>query len=382
MKIHEYQAKKLFARHSIPVQQQKVAVTVEEAVAAADAIGYPAVIKAQVLTGGRGKAGGVKLVESSEQARAAAQKILGLSIKEWKVEKVLVVPAIDIAEEFYVGITLNRSDRRMVLMMSKEGGMDIEQLAVSNPDAIVRCNIEADGILDDKVLSAAIDRLGLDSKIRAPYADIVARLAVMAQHYDCSTIEINPLVRAADGTLCALDAKIEFDENGMMRHKDLQPLRNLEEHSREEIEARENGLAFIPMDGDIGCIVNGAGLAMATMDLINLFGGEAANFLDVGGSSNPAKVLCAFQIITRNPRVRAILINIFGGITRCDDIANGILMAMKQIVIDVPIVIRLIGTNEEEGQRILKNHNIEVMEDLSTAVKQVITVAKDGDLRK
>jgi len=375
VKIHEYQAKELFGDYGVPVQEQVVISKPEDAEAATSKLGNFVVVKAQVLVGGRGKAGGVKLARSPEEAVEASRQILGLTIKDIPVEKVMLAPAADIQQEFYLGLTLDRTEKQLILMLSKAGGVDIEELAVNRPEEILRFHINpADGI-DKAGLNRVLEKVFETPELIQQAADTVQKLYKLTLEKDCSLVEINPYALVEGNRLLALDAKINLDDNGLYKHPDVEKMRNPEEYSADEIEARENSLSFVSMDGDIGCIVNGAGLAMATMDIIKLFGGNPANFLDVGGSSNPQKVLNALRIILRNPRVKAILINIFGGITRCDDIAKGILMAMDQIDIKVPMVIRLIGTNDKEGREMLTEKGFKVAENLSDAVKQVVAHA-------
>ncbi|TVQ37589.1 MAG: ADP-forming succinate--CoA ligase subunit beta [Spirochaetaceae bacterium] len=375
MKIHEYQAKELFARYGIAVQDQAVITNAEEARAAAERLGGFVVVKAQVLVGGRGKAGGVKLARSADEAVGAARSILELTIKDLPVEKVMIAPAADIGKEYYVGLTLDRAAKQFILMVSKAGGVDIEELAVERPQEILRFHINPLDGIDEAGLKACLSQAFETPHLLEQASDVVRKMYQLTIEKDCSLVEINPYALVDGETLLALDAKVIFDDNALYKHPDVEVMKNPEEYSRDEIDAKAANLSFVSMDGEIGCIVNGAGLAMATMDIIKLYGGTPANFLDVGGSSNPEKVLNALQIITRNPRVKAILINIFGGITRCDDIANGILMAMKQIDIKLPMVIRLIGTNEEEGRALLADAGFEVAEQLSAAVQKVVSVA-------
>ena len=376
MNIHEYQGKEIFREYGIPVHDQEVVTSPEAARAAAERMGGPVVVKAQVLVGGRGKAGGVKLAKTPEDAAQKAKEILGLNIKGNIVEKVLVTPASDILREYYVSITVNRNTDDLVLMMSKAGGVEIEELAVNRPEEIIKFPIHpTDGINEPALQRALTDVFG-DEELVAQAADVVKKLYTIFLEKDCSLVEINPYALTGPKTLTALDAKVNFDDNALFKHPDVEALRDKAELSADEWAAKESGLSFVSMDGYIGCMVNGAGLAMATMDIIKLYGGDPANFLDVGGSSNPAKVVSALKIITGNPKVRAILINIFGGITRCDDIANGILEALKQIDISLPMVIRLIGTNVEQGRAILTGAGLKTFEDLSEAVERVVAEAK------
>lgn len=375
MKIHEYQARELFGEYGISRPDGLVASSVDEAVAAAGNLSFPAVVKAQVLVGGRGKAGGVKLVKDEAEAKKAAEAILGMDIKGEKVEKVLVVPAADILKEYYVGLTLDRGRKSLTLMLSAAGGVDIEELAVNDPDKIIKEPIYPHKGLDEKRIETICKDVFEDAGLAAQASDTVKKMYALFLEKGCSLVEINPYARIDEKSMAALDAKVNIDDNAAENLPEVAALRNPEEYSADEIEAREAGLSFVSMDGEIGCIVNGAGLAMATMDIIKHYGGNPANFLDVGGSSNPNKVVSALSILMRNPKVNAILINIFGGITRCDDIANGILEARKQIDIGVPMVIRLIGTNDKEGREILTGAGLEAEEVLSTAVKKVVAVS-------
>ena len=375
MKIHEYQAKELFGEYGIPIQEQVIVDRAADARAAAEKIGGTVVIKAQVLVGGRGKAGGVKLAGTPEEAEQKAGEILKLTIKDIPVEKVMVAPAAEIQREYYVGLTLDRTAKALILMMSKAGGVDIEELAVNRPEEILRQHIDPVKGVDEIELRKTLESVFESPELVKQAEDVVHKLFTLYMEKDASLVEINPYALIDDNKLVALDAKVNFDDNADYKHPEYEELKNPEEYSADEIEARKSGLSFVSMDGDIGCIVNGAGLAMATMDIIKLYGGNPANFLDVGGSSNPEKVLNALRIITRNPKVKAILINIFGGITRCDDIAKGILMAMEQIDIKLPMVIRLIGTNEEEGRAMLKEKGFAVAESLSEAVEQVTSIS-------
>ncbi|TVR01338.1 MAG: ADP-forming succinate--CoA ligase subunit beta [Spirochaetaceae bacterium] len=375
MKIHEYQAKELFAQYQIPVQDQAVITEAEQARDAVKKLGDYVVIKAQVLVGGRGKAGGVKLARSADEAVEASRKILALTIKDLPVEKVMIAPAAEIKKEYYMGLTLDRTAKQFILMVSKAGGVDIEELAVERPEEILRFHINPVDGIDEAGLQKTLSQAFETPKLLAQATDVVKKMYQLTVEKDCSLVEINPYALVDEETLLALDAKVNFDDNALYKHDDVEAMKNPEEYSEDEIEAKACNLSFVSMDGEIGCIVNGAGLAMATMDIIKLYGGTPANFLDVGGSSNPEKVLNALRIITRNPKVKAILINIFGGITRCDDIANGILMAMKQIDIKLPMVIRLIGTNEEEGRKLLSDAGFEVADQLSAAVQKVVNAA-------
>jgi succinyl-CoA synthetase beta subunit len=372
MKIHEYQAKEVFKSYGIAVQDQAVITDARDAAPAAERMGGFVVVKAQVLVGGRGKAGGVKLAKSAAEAAEKAGQILGMDIKGETVEKVLIAPAADILKEYYVGLIMDRDTKKIVLMVTKEGGVDIEELAVTDPEKIIKFPIDiASGIDEDALIGVLTDVFEKPALVEQA-TDTVKKLYTLFVEKDASLVEINPYALVDENTLQALDAKINFDDNALMKHPDVDAMKNPEEYSQDEIDAKEFGLSFVSMEGDIGCIVNGAGLAMATMDIVKLYGGQPANFLDVGGSSNPEKVLNAIRIILRNPKVRAILINIFGGITRCDDIARGIIMATDQIDIKVPMVIRLVGTNQDEGRAMLEEKGFSVADDLSTAVEKVV----------
>jgi succinyl-CoA synthetase beta subunit len=373
MKLYEHQARKLLEEYGVPTLRGETADSPEAAAEVAERLGGKVVVKAQVLAGGRGKAGGVKIAHDAAEARERASEILSMRIKSVPVRRVLVVEAVEILREYYLSLTVDRGRKRVVLIASAEGGVDIEELAAKRPREIRILPLEpakgpvcpeTDALLDDLFGPAA-----------AQAGVVVRSLYKLLAEKDLSLVEINPFALLRPRSLTALDAKIVADDNGLFKHPEIAALRNDEEYSREEIEAKARGLSFVSMDGTIGCMVNGAGLAMATMDLIKLFGGEPANFLDVGGSSNPQKVVSAFEIIIRNPRVKAILINIFGGITRCDDIARGFVTAKQTIEIGVPIVIRLIGTNEKEGAGILRSQGITVHQDLASAVKEVVRLA-------
>lgn len=357
MKIHEYQAKTLFREAGIPAPGGILAVTPDAAAEAARALGLPVVLKAQVHTGGRGKAGGVQVVSTLADVAPTAARILALTIQGLPVRGILVTPAVDIASEVYLSLLVDRGTRETVFIGCAEGGVDIEQTARETPGKILRLPVEPDRLasLEGDVSTAAFARrLFLDEEQARQATAIMARMARLFVEKDCSLIEINPLVVTGGGDVLALDAKVLLDDNALFRHPELAALRDLDSEDADELAAKEAGLSFIRLDGDIGCMVNGAGLAMATMDTIHHFGGRPANFLDVGGSSDPAKVVTAFRMILQDPKVKVILINIFGGITRCDDIARGILQSLSECDVPVPIVIRLIGTNQAEGRRLLE----------------------------
>ncbi|HET6617877.1 MAG TPA: ADP-forming succinate--CoA ligase subunit beta [Gemmatimonadota bacterium] len=376
MKIHEYQARKIFRDHGLPVPPERVAETPEEAETAARELGGQVVIKAQVHVGGRGKAGGVKLADGPAAARDEAAKILGMDIKGLQVGKVLLAPAVDIADEAYVGIIVDRASQRPVLMVSAAGGVDIEEVARETPEKIHRVQIDTRyGLLNHQAMALGFALYDELDRVRAA-ARLFQALYSAFEEIDASLAEVNPLVVTSSGELLAIDAKVNLDDNALFRHPDFEDLRDPSSEDPAETEAREKGLSYVKLDGTVGCIVNGAGLAMATMDLIKYYGAEPANFLDIGGSSNPEKVVNAMRIILSDPNVKAILFNIFGGITRCDDVANGIVAALKQLQVDVPIVIRLTGTNEKEALAILESVNLPATNSMDEVVQKAIELAK------
>ena len=377
MNLHEYQARDILRRHGIPVPPGEVASTPAEARAIAERLGGKVVVKAQVHAGGRGKAGGVKLAKSAAEAETHARAIIGMQIKGLTVQKVLIAPTAEIASESYVGLIIDRASQRPVLMVSPAGGIDIEEVAAHTPEKIQRLPVDPRyGLLPHQALSLGFF-LYKDVKQARAAADIMQKLYTAVYDVGASLAEINPLVTTPppDGAVLALDAKISVDDNELERRADIAALRDLSAEAPEEVAAREAGLTFIKLDGFVGCCVNGAGLAMATMDLVKYYGGAPANFLDIGGSSNPQKVVAALRIITGDPNVRVILFNIFGGITRGDDVANGIVQATKEFPLKVPIVIRLTGTNEQEGIEILKQAGFSALNDMDDAVKKAVELA-------
>ena len=378
MNLHEYQAKELFQRAGIPIAPGTVAVTPAEARAAAQRIGGTVVIKAQVHSGGRGKAGGVKLANTPEEAEEKARAILALSIQGLPVRKVLVTSAVDIASETYAAILVDRANKKPILMLSAAGGVDIEETVHTSPDAILKIPIDLTTGLLPWQARAAVGRIGKKGKEALAMADMLVRLYQVFWSEDASLAEINPLVITKDGEALALDAKVSIDDNALFRHDDLEAMRDTADETQGSILARQKGLSYVPLDGDIGCVVNGAGLAMATMDLVKFYGGQPANFLDIGGSSNPEKVVAALKIITTDSTVKAILFNIFGGITRCDDVARGILTALEQLTIDVPLVIRLTGTNEDLARKILAEKGLTATTSMDEGVKAAIAAARGG----
>ena len=375
MNIHEYQAKELLRAEGVPIPAGEVAQTPDEAEAIARRIGGPVVVKAQVHAGGRGKAGGVKLAKNAQEAREQAGRILGMQIKGLTVYKVLVTAAADIASEAYVGIIIDRSAKKPVFMVSAAGGIDIEEVAAKTPEKIMKLPIDTRyGLTPYQASQLGFFLYDDIKKVRAA-AKIMHQLYTAFMKAGCSLAEINPLVVTPAGDVVALDAKMSIDDNELDRHPELAALRDETAEAPSEVQARNASLTFIKLDGNVGCCVNGAGLAMATMDLVKFYGGEPANFLDIGGSSNPEKVVNALRIITGDPSVRAILFNIFGGITRTDDVANGIVTATKQNPLKVPIVIRLTGTNEEIAVKILKQNGFSAMTDMDEAVKKAVQLA-------
>lgn len=375
MKIHEYQAKEIFAQHGIPVPPGEVVTTAEDARRVAESIGRAVMVKSQVHVGGRGKAGGVKYAENPDAAFQHASNILGMDIKGLTVKKVLITEAVDIKSESYVGIIIDRSAKKPVFMVSPAGGIDIEQVAKETPEKIFKRHV--DPLLGMSMYEARAlgYKLYDDPKLVNQAAKIILQLYDVFMASDASLAEINPLITTPDGQVLAIDAKINIDDNGLYRHPDIEQLRDMDEEEKSEMDARDSGLSFVKLDGNIGCIVNGAGLAMATMDLVKYYGGQPANFLDIGGSSNPEKVINAMNIILRDPNVKAILFNIFGGITRCDDVANGIVEAINRLQPSVPIVIRLTGTNEEEARTILQEVNLPAASSMDEVVQKAIKVA-------
>ena len=388
MKIHEYQAKEVLAAAGVPVPPGEAVDTVDAAVAAAEALGGSLwVVKAQIHAGGRGKGGGVKLASSLEEVREYSDAILGMQLvtpqtgpEGREVKKILIAAACDIASEFYAGIVLDRQLGLPVLMVSAEGGMDIEEVAASTPEKIFKVSFDpGDGLSVDEAREVA-GRLGLEDGLVEEMAGLLQKLARCFLDTDASLAEINPLVRTTDDSLLALDAKFSFDDNALFRHPELVEYRDPAEEDPLETRAAKSGLSYIKLDGEIGCMVNGAGLAMATLDIIKHFGGEAANFLDVGGGATTEKVTEAFKIILEDSDVKAILVNIFGGIMKCDVIAEGIIEAAQTIELRVPVVVRLEGTNVERGRELLAGSGLDLISapGLPEAVESVVAQAKGG----
>ncbi len=378
MKLHEYQSKLIFAEYGVPIPKGRVAATAVEARQIAEELGGRVVVKSQVLVGGRGKAGGIRLAKSPDEAEEMATQILSMEIKGLPVRKVLIDEAANIEQEIYLGITNDRAARRPVMMASSEGGVDIEEVAREMPEKIIKVHI--DPLLglqgyQARDLAAGID---LPREHWRAFGQIAQGLWWAYLRSDANLAEINPLVITAEGKLLAVDGKMVLDDNALFRHPDLAEMRDLDVEAEAEIEARKYGLSYIQLDGNIGCMVNGAGLAMTTMDVIKLFGGEPANFLDIGGGANAEKVAAAFRIILSDPKIKAVLINIFGGITRGDEVARGILAAMEDVQPDVPMVVRIVGTNAEEGRKLLADADMITAETLADAAKKAVAAAKGG----
>ena len=378
MNLHEYQAKELLRAAGVPIPAGEIATTPEQAEAIAHRLGTAVMVKAQVHAGGRGKAGGVKFCKTPADAREKATAILGMTIKDLVVEKVLVTTAADIASEAYVGIIVDRATKKPVFMVSAAGGIDIEEVAATTPEKILYHPVDTRyGLLSFEAM-----RMGFflykDVKLARQAAKIMTQLYNAFMAAGCSLAEINPLVMTPTNELIAVDGKMVIDDNELDRLPAIAALRDESSEAPSEVDARKANLTFIKLDGNVGCVVNGAGLAMATMDLVKYYGGDPANFLDIGGSSNPEKVVNALRIITADPNVKCILFNIFGGITRTDDVANGIVTATKANPLKVPIVIRLTGTNEEIAVKILQDNGFSASNDMDAAVQRAVELATKG----
>jgi succinyl-CoA synthetase beta subunit len=375
LKLHEYQSKLLFAARGIPIPRGKVAATAHEAREIAQELGGRVVVKSQVLVGGRGKAGGIRLAKTPGEAEELAQHILSMTIKGLPVRKVLVDAAAEIKKEIYLAITNDRAARRPVMIASAAGGMEIEEVARTDPERIIREHIDPFiGLRDFEVRNIALG-IELPRELWKQFGQIASGLYQTYLQTDATLAEINPLVIGGDGALKALDGKIILDDNSLYRHPDLAEMRDLDEESSQETEARKYGLSYVKLEGDIGCMVNGAGLAMGTMDIVKLFGGSPANFLDIGGGAQADKVAAALRIILSDAKVRAVLINIFGGITRCDEVARGIIAAIQDLKISQPMVVRLVGTNEEAGRRLLADANLITAQSLADAAQKAVAAA-------
>jgi succinyl-CoA synthetase beta subunit len=379
LKLHEYQSKRIFAQYGVPIPRGDVATTPEEARQIAARLGRRVVIKSQVLVGGRGKAGGIRLASEADEAEEIAGQILGMKIKDLTVKKVLVDEAADIATEIYLGIVIDRAKRRPVMMASAEGGVEIEEVARVTPERIVKIVIDPFLGLQQYQGRELAFGTGIPKNLVRDFVKISQGLYEAFVACDASLAEINPLVITGQGRLLAVDGKMLVDDNALFRRFELAEMRDADEETPEEQEARRYGLSYVKLDGEIGCMVNGAGLAMATMDIIKLHGGEPANFLDIGGGAQAEKVAAALRIILSDPSVQAVLFNIFGGITRCDEVATGILEALGEVRTKVPMVARLVGTNEEEGRQILAEAKMMTAATLTEAAQKAVTAAR-GEL--
>ena len=386
MNIHEYQGKEIFRRHGVATPRGFPAFSVDEAVEAASRLGGPVwVVKAQIHAGGRGKGGGVKLARSIDEVRSLASKMLGMTLITHQtgpagrvVKRLLVEEGADIRKELYIGMVVDRATQRVTLMASSEGGMDIEEVAAKHPDRIHKTSIDPAKGLADRDADEVARKIGIPEGSVAQARDFLKALYKVFDECDCSLAEFNPLIVTGDGRVVALDAKLNFDSNALFRHPDIVALRDLDEEDPAEVEASKHDLSYISLDGDIGCLVNGAGLAMATMDTIKLFGGSPANFLDVGGGATAEKVTEAFKIMLANPNLKAILVNIFGGIMKCDVIATGVVAAAKQVGLKAPLVVRLEGTNVDLGKKILAESGLPIISasDMGDAAQKVVAAAQ------
>ena len=386
MKIHEYQAKELLRRFGVPTPEGKVATTVEEAVENAKALGtLPVVVKAQIHAGGRGKGGGVKVCKTLEDAEQAAKTILGMNLVTHQtgpqgqlVKRLLIEQGVAIEKELYLGLTLDRATKRVTVMASSEGGTEIEEVAEATPEKIHRAAVDPAVGLSPYQVRDIWFGMGLDPKLLGKATKMCTALYEATVATDAALVEINPLIITQDGDLLALDAKMTFDDNALYRHADVVAYRDLDEEDPKEIEANKYDLSYIALEGNVGCMVNGAGLAMATMDIIKHCGGQPANFLDVGGGANAEKVKAAFSIILRDPDVKAVLVNIFGGIMKCDVIAEGVIQAAKEIELKIPVVVRLEGTNVELGKKMLNESGLALIsaDDMLDAAKKVVAAAQ------
>jgi succinyl-CoA synthetase beta subunit len=384
MDLLEYQGKQLFAKHGVAVPSGEVAATVEEAVAAAERIGYPCAIKAQVLIGGRGKAGGIKIAADAEEARAQADAILGMDIVgphgegPFKVHQVWIEGGSDIASEYYASVILDRSEKKLLAMVSAKGGMDIEAVAAEDPDALVKRHIDPTVPFDAAAARPIAEAAGLDEDVLDQVAEVLPKLAEVAREEDATLIEVNPLIVTGDRQVVALDAKVTIDGNALFRHEDLAEIEAGADEDPQEAMAKEKGLTYVKLDGDVGILGNGAGLCMSTLDVVAQAGGAPANFLDAGGGSKAEAIVNALEVIVSDAKVSAILFNIFGGITRCDEIANGIVTASGQLGLELPLVVRLDGTNSEEGLKILAGANLPNLHQEKTmldAARRVVELA-------
>jgi succinyl-CoA synthetase beta subunit len=378
MDLLEYQGKQLFAKHGLSVPDGRHAATVEDAVAAAEEVGFPCVIKAQVAIGKRGKAGGIKIAQNAEEAREHAEAILGMDIRGFTVYDLWVEQASEIASEYYASIILDRSEKKLLAMLSAIGGMDVEEMAEKDPDALVKRHIEPDQEFGPEHAGQIAADAKIDDDVQEQVAKLLIELKEVAVAEDATLIEVNPLIVTEDRRVVALDSKMTIDNNALFRHEDLAELQERPDEDPQEQMAKEKGLTYVKLDGNVGILGNGAGLCMSTLDVVAQAGGEPANFLDAGGGSKAETIVDALEVITSDPKVTAVLFNIFGGITRCDEVAKGIIEASKQIDIKVPLVVRLDGTNSEEGLRLLAEAgipNLTVEETMLGAAEKVVELA-------
>jgi succinyl-CoA synthetase beta subunit len=377
MKLHEYQSKNIFSRYNIPIPSGRIAASASEARQLCEELGGKVVIKAQVLVGGRGKSGGIRLVRSPEEAEEVTTQILSMKIKDLPVRKVLVDEAVSIQKEIYLGITNDRSKQKPVLIASSAGGVEIEEVAKKSPDQIAKLYIDPSlGMREYQIRDIALS-IDLPRQFWRPFGEIAFALWKVYVDCDATLAEINPLVITAENHLVALDAKIVLDENGLFRHPELADFRDIDAEDWSETQGRKFGVSFVKLDGQIGCMVNGAGLAMATLDIIKHLGGEPANFLDIGGGASSEKVAAAMRLILADPNVKAILINVFGGITRCDEVAKGLITAYDEVKPNVPIVARLVGTNEEIARQILTGSSLIYADSLVECAEKVVQLVKE-----
>ncbi len=377
MKIFEYQAKELFDSYNIKTPKGGVCYSVQDAIDLYAKYNVDkVVIKAQVHVGGRGKAGGIKIANNINEVENLSNSILGMQIKGLPVDRVMIAEAVDIQMEYYLSFTIDRNSKSVILILSEEGGVDIEDIAAKTPHKILKFPIDPTIGVPDFFAQKAAYQLTSDKNIAVQIKEIIKNLYMLFIQKDCSLTEINPLVITKDGNVVAVDGKINFDDNALYRHPEILELNNPTEEEKKELNAKESGFSYIHIGGDIGCMVNGAGLAMATMDMIKLYGGEPANFLDIGGSSNPNKVIEAMKLLLSDKQVKVVLINIFGGITRCDDVAKGLLEAFSQIKTDIPVVIRLSGTNDKEGRELLKDSSLHIEHTMGEAISKAVELSK------
>jgi succinyl-CoA synthetase beta subunit len=379
MDLLEYQGKQLFARHGVPVPEGRHAATVDDAVAAAEEIGYPCVVKAQVAIGKRGKAGGIKVARNQAEAREHSEAILGMDIRGFTVHDLWIEEASEIASEYYASIILDRSEKKLLAMLSRMGGMDVEEMAEKDPEALVRRHIEPGNGFDQGSAREIAERAGIDEDVRDGVAKMLVKLDEVARAEDATLIEVNPLIVTEEREVVALDAKVTVDNNALFRHEELAELRDRSAEDPQEQMAKEKGLTYVKLDGNVGILANGAGLCMSTLDVVAQAGGDPANFLDAGGGSKAEAIVDALEVITSDPKVTAVLFNIFGGITRCDEIAKGIVEASQRMDLDIPLVVRLDGTNSQEGLRILAEADLPNLHQEKTMLggaEKVVELAK------